>query len=983
MRRGCVLFLTGSLLIFCTAVLAQTTGDIAGRIEDLSGVALSGVTVEARSPSLQGIRMGVSSRDGVYRFPGVPPGLYSIKAGLSGFDPAEETVRVALDATATLDLTLRLSVREDVLVSGDATLVDVTSTTGGASYTNKIIARLPVARNYADVVRSNPGVFVDRGDTQGRSLALSIYGATSVENQWIIDGINTTNVIRGFQGKAINNEFVQEVEVKTGGYQAEYGRALGGVINVITKSGGNSFHGDAFVYYDSQDTKADEVITDRDSLLGRMRVSDYQRTDFGLDLGGYILRDRLWFFAAYNRIDLPAKVSRYESSEFVSNTLQFPLNGTDNLYSGKLTWNAATGTTLVATIFADPTTNSGAGGSDPRQRQAAIRLINNPDPSTWQSSRAIGGTDYGLRLNQLFGSTALVTAQGSRHQDRFELTPSGPGMGVRLDDHTCSGGTPTAPCRRAPAFAPNFSSGGLGRVLGFFNHNSSHRDRYSADAALYFGSHEMKVGGDYQDADTRTIDYFTGGQRVRIYNERGQTYYQHSFFAVSPQDLTPLDESVARGGTREIGAYVQDTWRIGPGWTINAGLRWDEEKILDYKGDAILVTTNEWQPRLGVIWDPKGDGTTKIYAFAGRFYYSLPTDLVVRTFGRQTTAQTFNFDPVSLTHDPSVGRAASICCGAFATPVDDDLKGDFQDELTLGVEKLLNPTFSVALKGTYRRLGNIIEDRCDLDYTRPETGYSGCGIYNLGSSGPIAHGDLPSCSGLWAELPEDYPCTETGLPTPSVRRIYRGIEVLARKSFSETLWLQASYLYSSLRGNYDGGVRGNGQTDPGINFDFDYPEMLHNSYGRLYLDRPHSFRFDGYYATPFKLFVGLQSYVQSGAPQSRVGYLGGLSFGSPYSAVQLVPRGTEGRLPTVWEASLTLGYPFRVGPATVTVQAYVFNLFDNQIPTSRDDGWSNYPPPDYPASLYDPNQEQNNPEYGKTTGRQEPRSLRGSLKISF
>jgi outer membrane receptor protein involved in Fe transport len=975
-RSGLVVLLTGFVLVFCRTVRAQTTGDIEGKITDFSGVALPGVTVEARSPSLQGVRTGLTNRDGVYWFPGVPPGIYSIQANLPGFDPAGKTVRVALDATATVDLKLRMSVRESVLV-------DVTSTTGGASYTTKVISKLPVARNYADIVRSNPGVFVDRGDTQGRSLALAIYGATSVENQWIIDGINTTNVIRGFQGKAINNEFVQEVEVKTGGYQAEYGRALGGVINVITKSGGNEFHGDAFVYYDSQETRADEVITDRDSLVGRMRVSDYRRTDFGLDLGGYVFADRLWFFAAYNRIDLPAKVSRYESSELVPSNLQFPLNGTDNLYSGKLTWNAATGTTLVATVFADPTTNSGAGGSDPRQQQRAIRLINNPDPATWDSSRTIGGTDYGLRLNQLFGSTGLLTAQGSRHNESFELTTSGEGAVPRLDDLTCVGGTPTEPCRAAPVLAPNFSSGGFGRVLGFFNRNFSHRNRYSVDAALYLGSHEVKAGGDHQDATTHAVDYFTGGQRVRRYNERGQTYYQHSFFAVSPTDRTPLDESVTEGGTRELGAYLQDTWRIASGWTINAGLRWDEERILDYNRDAILVTTNEWQPRLGVVWDPKRDGRTKVYAFVGRFYYSLPTDLVVRSFGNQTTVRTYNFDPVNLVHDPAVLRHADpdISGGAFATPVDDNLKGDYQDELTIGIEKLMTPTFSVSLKATYRRLGSIIEDRCDLDPNRPETSYSFCGIYNVGSSGPIAHGDLPSCSGLHGDLPEDYPCTETGLPTPPVRRLYRGIEILGRKSLSESLWLQASYLYSSLRGNYDGGVSQGlgGQTDPGINFDFDYPEMHHDIYGRLYLDRPHSFRFDGYYVTPLKVFVGLQGYVQSGAPESRLGYLNEFSPG----AVFLVPRGTEGRLPTVWEANLTLGYPFRVGPATVTVQAFVFNLFDNQIATTRDDTWSDSPPPDYPTSLYDPDQGQNNPEYGKTTSRQEPRSVRAALKISF
>src|SRR5207244_8333568 len=134
------------------------------------------------------------------------------------------------------------------------------------------------------IVRSNPGVLEDQGQTQGRFLPLSIYGATSAENQWIIDGINTTNVVKGIQGKAINNEFVEEVEVKTGGYQAESGRALGGVINVITKSGGNDFHGDAFAYHDRSGLQARQKVTGSDSIATGMRVSDYPKTDLGADL---------------------------------------------------------------------------------------------------------------------------------------------------------------------------------------------------------------------------------------------------------------------------------------------------------------------------------------------------------------------------------------------------------------------------------------------------------------------------------------------------------------------------------------------------------------------------------------------------------------------------------------------------------------------------------------------------------------------------
>src|SRR4029078_11862054 len=179
-----------------------------------------------------------------------------------------------------------------------------------------------------------------------------------------------------------------------------------------------------------------------------------------------------------NRIDFPAKVSRYESSELVPNTRRFPLEGTDNLYSGKLTWNEAIGTTLVATVFADPTTNSGAGGSDPRQTQAAIRFISNPHPGTWEVERSIGVTDYGLRLSQLFGSSVLVTAQASRHRDRFELMSAGAGSAIRADDFTCAGGEAGDSC--TPPSAPNFTTGGLGFIGGLSNRNSSRRTQYGA-----------------------------------------------------------------------------------------------------------------------------------------------------------------------------------------------------------------------------------------------------------------------------------------------------------------------------------------------------------------------------------------------------------------------------------------------------------------------------------------------------------------------
>ena len=267
-------------------------------------------------------------------FPAVPPGEYTVRAALPGFRQAEKTATVRLDSTASVDFVLEPLQTEAVVVSGEAPAIDQTSTTTGTSYTSSVISALPVSRNYADIVKSNPGVSTDRGDTKGRSLALTIYGATSAENQWIIDGVNTTNPFQGIQGKAINNEFVQEVEVKTGGYQPEYGRALGGIVNVITKSGGNVYHGDAFAYYDSTGTAAEQEFKPGDIALQEMRVADGSRFDYGADLGGYIVKDRLWFFGAYNRVEVRQDLSRFESSAYVSSEDRFPLDTTESL-SGK------------------------------------------------------------------------------------------------------------------------------------------------------------------------------------------------------------------------------------------------------------------------------------------------------------------------------------------------------------------------------------------------------------------------------------------------------------------------------------------------------------------------------------------------------------------------------------------------------------------------------------------------------------------------
>jgi hypothetical protein len=1006
-RRVPAIGAISSLLLLCAAVVhSQTTGNLEGIVTDQGGAPLPGVAIALTSPNLQGARSATTGADGRYRFPGVPPGSYLVRASLEGFGAVEKKATVTLDATVAVTLQLNLSTTAEVTVTGEAPLIDATSTTAGSSYAGKVIGQLPLAsRNYADVVFTQPGAQADNGETQGRSLAISIYGSTSAENSFLIDGVNTTSVIKGVQGKDINNEFVQEVEVKTGGYQAEYGRNTGGVINVITKSGGNEFHGALFGYYNSTGMKAstDFVSTPNYSesgdaqaqFLGVLVVDNRQET--GADLGGFALKDRIWFFVAYDR------VRTNQSTTPTSGPVEggvFPTAFVENKYAGKLTFNITSGTSLVGSYFSDRETESGA-----------LSVPQSINPTTYEGRIDTGGPDYGAQLNQLFGSSGLLTLQYGHHSERYETKP------VDRDEQLVYDYTPLV----FGASGLDFY-GGYGSVFGPIQNNNSTRNSYAAMLTQYLGNHEVKAGGDYQKDVTRGSTYWTGLSAVGIHpctpdltplcdpnaplytNGDGNTtqvFYEHDFYTANGTDLTPLRESPFSVPTTRWSAFLQDEWRVTPRLTVNLGVRYDAESVLRGNGAPAFSLTGQWAPRVGVSWDVVGNGTSKLYASAGRFYYAMPTDLAVRVYTANTFVQTYNYSTTSLAQGPAMPIPQLLSVGSYeGEPVDPGLKEYYQDELTIGFEKAIDTTLSVGLKGTYRTLGRAIEDRCDLDPATAPFG-SSCALANPGSRGPASLGLYGVCDGSANPTdPTAGQCGLNGVPMPDAKRIFRGIEVLLRKQISNALWIQASYLYSSLEGNYSGAVReGSGQTDPGINADFDYYQLAKNAYGRLELHRPSQARIDGVYNAPFGLSVGLQFYVRSGTPYTRGGYLNQYYNQELY----LDPRGSSGRTPTDTEMNASLAYSLVLGPVTVTPQVLIFNMFNNQTPTAYNiqfnpNGSFVQDPtsPFYGQAGVQPGQPgtdgtvcagpvpcSDNPNFLKITARTNPRSFRAVLKVSF
>jgi len=983
------LALLAALATFCVlspeSAHSQTTGTIEGTVTDSSGAVLPGVSVEARSANLQGVRSGTTDGSGGYRFPAVPPGTYTVKASLAGFTTSEKLGYVTLDSTATVDLELQVSAEAKVLVTGEAPVIDLSSTSTGSNYTAKVLERMSIGRNYADIVLSQPGVNTDTSQNmpglQDRVVNIALYGSTSLENLYVIDGINTTNIYRGFQGKLVNPESMQEVEIKTGGYQAEYGRAIGGVINVITKAGGNEFHGDAFGYLNTREMRADVEVTDDEIIAAEQ--TEVERWDGGADLGGYILKDRLWFFGSYDRIE--RETSRIPQAGPVAGQ-SFPLEATSDVYSGKLTWNVAQGSTLVGSFLADPEKQSGA-----------INLPVSNSPLTYSGIRYVGAKDYAARLNQLFGSLGILTLQYSRHADRFETKIPPEAELPRVTDRT------------VPGIA--VASGGFGTINRILN-NQSTRDGYSATFAAYAGEHEIKVGGDYEDNETFAIERRTGAQTLTVVpcranpqnpaavdrctraggsgvpfvNWRGESvnggvFYSHTFLGNS--DGTPLTRLEIETPTLAYSAFVQDTWRISRRLSVNAGLRWDREEIQDFERTTVIDLDDMWSPRAGVVWDFLGDGTSKVYASYGRFYFQFPTNLNVRAYGNNEflNVTSFNYDPESLVDRPGTafGFQGSVSTPLGPEPTDRNLKGMYQDEYTIGAEKALTPTLVVGLKGNYQRLGEVLEDRCDLDYEHPENHGQPCAIINPGSSERYARGDFP-CSNAHNARPDaselDALCNENGGPAvPRASRIYRGIELTARQSFQERLWVQASYIYSSLRGNYDGAARlASGQSDPGINADFDYFAFdRFNSHGKLYLDRPHSFQLGVTYLAPFGLSAGLSTYVRSGPPRNK-----GEFFNSGYNQeIFGVRRGTAGRADTQYEANFSLAYEFKAGPVTIAPRLYVYNVLNRQGETRVSDAFN-------PDGAFDAEGNAiQHPNYGKILERQAPRLFRVAMRLSF
>ncbi|MEM9493472.1 MAG: carboxypeptidase regulatory-like domain-containing protein, partial [Myxococcota bacterium] len=288
--------MTGGLLMMASTATAQTTGKVRGVVTEAdTGNPVVGATIVISGPALQGTQAEITDGAGTYNIANIPPGVYLVTVYYAEAQFERPNVVVRLGKTAQINIKVDTSAGkgETIQLEGRAPLVDQGSTKTGRTITPDFTENVPTGRTFGAVLGTAAG-------SQSDLYGVSFGGSTSAENIYIIEGLNTTDPAYGLQSTDLPGEFVQETELITGGYNAEYGRSTGGIINVITKSGSNEFHGSVFGYFTPGQLRADEVPTPREGeAIDTVTELNYN-WDIGAELGGPIIKDKLWFHVGFN-----------------------------------------------------------------------------------------------------------------------------------------------------------------------------------------------------------------------------------------------------------------------------------------------------------------------------------------------------------------------------------------------------------------------------------------------------------------------------------------------------------------------------------------------------------------------------------------------------------------------------------------------------------------------------------------------------------
>ncbi len=827
------------LLLLATFGVASaqetTTGSLAGQVLDPQGQAVVGATVTVTSD--QGSKTFATDSTGRFFAPYLTPGVYDVRVKMAGFaEMARRGIAVRLGRRLEVNFDLKVSEREEVIeVVGAAPTIDVSSTTVGGTLDSDVLKSLPVGRNFTSALYMVPGV----SDSSGVGAANpSISGASGLENAYIVDGVNIAStgfggvgsysIVFGSLGTGVTQDFIKETQVKTGGFEAEYGQATGGVVNVVTQSGTNKLHGSVFGYSRMAATQNSwkEIHNAPNGVINQTASI---ANDFGVTLSGPVMKDKLFFFGAFN--------PQYTTRRFIAPDNQedgeylFPFykqfgetdqNRHSLSYAAKLTYQINSKHRVDVTAFGDPS----VGPNGPQRAGSLLGATTFEGlPSRYSKLDKYGGHNQSLRYNAVITPTWLVEASASRAANSISETPWQDQWAVT--DRTVT---------------PARVTGGLGYYDKGSDDKNTQLGFKSTNMIKAAGQHQIRYGVQYEDISFfRDINrsgppfQLSNGNMTRtgaaVTVNSDPTLPAGKFWRVTRANWGPNPDT----SSKYLSFFLQDTWQVNKKLTVRPGVRFDRQHMLgggqkacfandtrpgagDGSGDPIFceyTLSGNWAPRLGATYDVTGTGKSKIFASFGRYFLKVPNDLNSRALSADAGLSRADYYDAALTQAIPDGVLAGgvtthlITSGSFPAVWDPKTKSSYQDEWTAGAEYEVSSGFNLGLRVIRRSMPRIMEDIGTL----PVVAYEVAGdtevdyfITNVNKNTETS--DVP---GLTKSHFED--------PVHN----YTSLELTASKTTGN--WtLLGSLRYSLLKGNFEGSFRSdNGQSDPAITSLFDFP----------------------------------------------------------------------------------------------------------------------------------------------------------------
>lgn len=949
----------------CLASLVVEPASAQSAMGAVAGRANAGDQIILVNTATGASRAVTVSRDGSYRATQLPVGDYQLRVVRDGAEVGSQiSVAVSLGGTTTVNLgdDGGLTNLATVEVIGQRVInrVDVYSTETATNITREEWARLPVDQSLGSVAMLAPGVIGGNSSFGG----ISFGGSSVAENAVYINGLNVTDFYRRQSFSTAPFAFFQEFQVKTGGYSVEFGRSTGGVINAVTRSGGNEFAGGVEMTFepDSWRWEKDDHRFDIDgqtaTYLGSRDKSKFIKANVWAS--GPLVKDRLFFFAMYENRDHNSSNTNNAGSSWYKNGAE------DGFWGVKLDWHINDNHMLELLGFSDKDSSlSKTYGYDWDRAQIGDFAGEN----TSEGGGNNGSLTYTGHLSENFVAKAMYGVNQSR---AFTFSPADT-LCDQIFTHSSYNnryqemGSPALGCHP-----------GSNTVVS----HEDEREVARLDFEWSLGNHLLSFGFDHEVMSTdRSTRYPGTGMRYTAYVMNPGDPLDNGATVPAGVDQILMGRKRIDGGVFETVAsayYLEDNWSITPNLLLNLGLRVDSFNNKTAEGDSFIKMSNLVSPRLGFSWDMDGDGSKKLFGSLGRYYlpvtnninYTFAGGLIdERTFytlngwreaSNPVTGATY-MEPILGGQIGGVDTSYNVGVDDLRQSVDKDLDAIYQDEAIVGFQASLSQTWSWGVNSTYRRMKNALDD--------VRINHTPCGPTG-GNLWPIANPGKPLT--IWGDQSigcdtEGWITIDTsvdgyrmggsnqvvGYSTP--KREYKSVEFQIDRAWDGGWSFNASYLWSKLTGNHEGPVNSDtNYGDTGMVQHWDHPAN-NQDYGPLFNDHRHQIKLRGAFAFNEQWSMGGTLTAQSGGPVTMLGVtwpddsINAASFvsegsggGTFWRCVQncsgsytdriyeYSPRGGAGRLPWMYDLGASLTWTFPSESVDLRARLSVHNLLNDQ-----------------------------------------------------